>query len=151
MDSRLTSPWTAFPLGYEIFSGNIHARLEARHGTMGRGWITDLVMASAENLAWLRETGRRYITAATKSEKKFANALSHCGAFHRPSGFCGRTDEGHLLDIRTSSARGGPEVLDALRWAVVLANEYGTIRHANHATEHMLDKRGPLLSPQAWK
>jgi len=28
--------------------------MEARHGTMGRVWITDRRMASAQNLAWLR-------------------------------------------------------------------------------------------------
>ncbi len=34
-------------------------------------------MASAENLAWLRETGRRYIIGAPKSElKKFASELA---------------------------------------------------------------------------
>ena len=34
-------------------------------------------MASAENLAWLRSTGRRYIIGAPKSElKKFAFALA---------------------------------------------------------------------------
>ena len=39
----------------------------------GRVWIADRGMASAENLAWLRETGRRYIIGAPKSElKKFA-------------------------------------------------------------------------------
>jgi transposase len=83
----LVVTFDGFPLGYEIFSGNIHdsrtlqtivSSMEARHGTMGRVWITDRGMASAENLAWLRETGRRYITGAPKSElKKFANDLSH--------------------------------------------------------------------------
>jgi transposase len=82
----LVVTFDGFPLGYEIFSGNIHdsrtlqtivSSMEARHGTMGRVWITDRGMASAENLAWLRETGRRYITGAPKSElKKFANDLS---------------------------------------------------------------------------
>jgi hypothetical protein len=40
---------------------------------LGRVWITDRGMASADNLAWLRQTGRRYIIGAPKSElKKFA-------------------------------------------------------------------------------
>lgn len=40
-------------------------------------WIGDRGMASAENLAWLRETGRRYIMGAPKSElKKFASPLA---------------------------------------------------------------------------
>jgi transposase len=51
--------------------------VEARHGVLGRVWITDRGMASARNLAWLRETGRRYIIGAPKSElKTFAPALA---------------------------------------------------------------------------
>ena len=75
-----------FPLGYEVFAGNTHdsrtlqtivATMEARHGVLGRVWIADRGMASAENLAWLRETGRRYIVGAPKSElKKFAAELA---------------------------------------------------------------------------
>lgn len=75
-----------FPLGYEVFPGNTHdsrtlqtivATMEARHGVIGRVWIADRGMASAANLAWLRETGRRYIIGAPKSElKKFAAALA---------------------------------------------------------------------------
>jgi transposase len=75
-----------FPLGYEVFAGNtndsrtvqtIVATMEARHGVLGRVWITDRGMASAANLAWLRDTGRRYIIGAPKSElKKFAADLA---------------------------------------------------------------------------
>ncbi len=51
--------------------------MEARHGAFGRVWIADRGMASAENLAWLRSTGRRYIIGAPKSElKKFALPLA---------------------------------------------------------------------------
>jgi hypothetical protein len=54
----------------------IVATMEARHGVLGRVWITDRGMASADNLAWLRDTGRRYIIGAPKSElKKFAPEL----------------------------------------------------------------------------
>ena len=75
-----------FPLGYEVFAGNTHdsrtlqsivTTMEARHGVLGRVWISDRGMASADNLAWLRETGRRYIIGAPKSElKKFAAELA---------------------------------------------------------------------------
>jgi hypothetical protein len=42
-----------------------------------RVWITDRGMASAANLAWLRDTGRRYIIGAPKSElKKFGAELA---------------------------------------------------------------------------
>jgi transposase len=82
----LVVTFDGFPLGYEIFAGNTHdsrtlqtvvATMEARHGALGRVWIADRGMASAANLAWLRETGRRYIIGAPKSElKKFAAPLS---------------------------------------------------------------------------
>jgi hypothetical protein len=53
------------------------ATMEARHGMLGRVWITDRGMASADNLAWLRQTGRRYIIGAPKSElKKFGSVLA---------------------------------------------------------------------------
>jgi transposase len=75
-----------FPLGYEVFAGNTHdsrtlptivTTMEARHGVRGRVWIADRGMGSAENLAWLRETGRRYIIGTPKAElKKFAAELA---------------------------------------------------------------------------
>ena len=81
----LVVTFDGFPLGYEVFAGNTHdaktlqtivATMEARHGVLGRVWIADRGMASAENLAWLRQTGRRYIIGAPKSElKKFAAEL----------------------------------------------------------------------------
>jgi hypothetical protein len=86
----LVVTFDGFPLGYEVFAGNTHdsrtvqtivATMEARHGMLGRVWITDRGMA-ADNLAWLRQTGRRYIIGAPKSElKKFALELA------RPDGW----------------------------------------------------------------
>jgi transposase len=82
----LVVTFDGFPLGYEVFPGKTHdsrtlrtivTTMEARHGMVGRVWIGDRGMASAENLAWLRETGRRYIIGAPKSElKKFAFELA---------------------------------------------------------------------------
>ena len=87
----LVVTFDGFPLGYEIFAGNTHnsrtlqtivTTMEARHGILGRVWITDRGMASAENLTWLRQTGRRYIIGAPKSElKKFGSELA------RPDGW----------------------------------------------------------------
>src|SRR6266851_5751684 len=78
----LVVTFDGFPLGYEVFAGNTHdsrtlqtivATMEACHGVLGRVWITDRGMASSDNLTWLRQTGRRYIIGAPKSElKKFA-------------------------------------------------------------------------------
>ena len=87
----LVVTFDGFPLGYEVFAGNTHdsrtlqtivATMEARHGMLGRVWITDRGMASAANLAWLRQTGRRYIIGAPKAElKTFATELA------RPDGW----------------------------------------------------------------
>jgi transposase len=82
----LVVTFDGFPLGYEVFAGNtndsrtlqtIVATMEARHGVVGRVWITDRGMAGAKNLAWLRDTGRRYIIGAPKSDlKKFSAELA---------------------------------------------------------------------------
>jgi transposase len=82
----LVVTFDGFPLGYEVFPGNTHdattvqhivQSMEARHGTVGKVWIMDRGMASAENLAWLRQTGRRYILGTPKSElRKWEPALA---------------------------------------------------------------------------
>jgi transposase len=73
------------PLGYEVFAGNrtdvttveeIVTAMEARFGLAQRIWVMDRGMCSGENLAWLRQTGRRYLIGAPKSElKKWRGAI----------------------------------------------------------------------------
>lgn len=67
------------PLGYEIFAGNtadvttvqaIVASMEERFGKANRVWVMDRGMVSAENVAWLNETGRRYVIGTARSELK---------------------------------------------------------------------------------
>ncbi|MHB8258373.1 MAG: IS1634 family transposase [Acidiferrobacterales bacterium] len=75
-----------FPLGYEVFPGNTHdsttvqqivETMERRHGAIGKVWCMDRGMVSAENVAWLKQTGRRYILGTPKSElKKWEAALT---------------------------------------------------------------------------
>jgi transposase len=82
----LVVTFDGFPLGYEVFAGNTHDSrtvqtivdtMEARHGMVGRVWIADRGMSSAANLAWLGQTGRRYIIGAPKAElRKFAVELA---------------------------------------------------------------------------
>jgi transposase len=89
----LVVTFDGFPLGYEVFAGNVHdartlqtivASMEARHGAFGRVWIADRGMASAANLAWLRQTGRRYIIGAPKAElKRFAAPLAAAAGWRR--------------------------------------------------------------------
>jgi DNA-binding CsgD family transcriptional regulator len=53
-----------------------------------------------------------------------------------------------VLDVRTIVCERMAEALDALRCAVALTNEHGTILRANHVAEHMLDRGGPIQSAQ---
>ncbi len=73
------------PLSYEVFDGNrvdvttveeIVTAIEGRFGAAQRVWVMDRGMASASNLEWLREGGRRYLIGAVKSElEAFAHHL----------------------------------------------------------------------------
>jgi len=65
------------PLGYEIFAGNttdvgtveeIVEKMEGRFGKLNRIWVMDRGMVSAENLAWLNSTGRRYVIGTARAE-----------------------------------------------------------------------------------
>jgi transposase len=74
------------PLGYELFAGNktdvttvqeIVGTMEARYGLADRIWVMDRGMTSADNLAWLRETERRYLVGTPKSElRKWARQIA---------------------------------------------------------------------------
>jgi transposase len=65
------------PLGYEVFAGNtadvetvedIVEKMESRYGKAQRVWVMDRGMVSAENIAWLQSSGRRYVIGAARSE-----------------------------------------------------------------------------------
>lgn len=67
------------PLGYEVFAGNradvttlpeIVATMESRYGRADRIWVGDRGMVSAENIAFLQQSGRRYIVGTPKSMLK---------------------------------------------------------------------------------
>jgi transposase len=74
------------PLGYEIFSGNttdvttvqqIVQTMEDRFGKANRVWVMDRGMVSAENVAWLNATGRRYVIGTPRSElRRFAQPIA---------------------------------------------------------------------------
>ncbi|MGH7899964.1 MAG: IS1634 family transposase [Candidatus Binatia bacterium] len=74
------------PLGYEVFAGNrtdvttveqIVGTMEARYGQANRVWVMDRGMTSAENVAWLQETKRRYLIGTPKSElRKWAREIA---------------------------------------------------------------------------
>ena len=67
------------PLGYEMFAGNradvttlqeIVTTMERRYGQADRIWVTDRGMVSAENIAFLKQSGRRYIVGTPKGMLK---------------------------------------------------------------------------------
>jgi transposase len=74
------------PLGYQVFAGNrvdvttveeIVGTMEARYGMAERVWVMDRGMTSAENIAWLQQTGRRYLIGTAKSElKRFGREIA---------------------------------------------------------------------------
>jgi transposase len=74
------------PLGYEIFAGNttdvttvqqIVESMEDRFGKVNRVWVMDRGMVSAENIAWLNSTGRRYVIGTPRSELgRFAKQIA---------------------------------------------------------------------------
>jgi len=74
------------PLGYEVFAGNrvdvttveeIVGTMEARYGMANRIWVMDRGMTSADNVAWLKQTGRRYLIGTLKSElKRFSREIA---------------------------------------------------------------------------
>jgi transposase len=73
------------PLGYEVFAGNrndvttveeIVESIERKHGAADRVWAMDRGMVSEENVAFLREDGRRYILGTPKSQlRRFEREL----------------------------------------------------------------------------
>lgn len=81
------------PLGYEIFPGNtadvttveeIVSTMERRFGRANRVWVMDRGMVSAENIAWLNATGRRYVIGTPRSElKRWATQLADRGDWRR--------------------------------------------------------------------
>jgi transposase len=74
------------PVGYELFAGNrtdvttveeIVEKMETRFGAAQRIWVMDRGMTSADNLKWLRETGRRYLVGTPKGElRKWAREIA---------------------------------------------------------------------------
>lgn len=74
------------PVGYELFAGNrndvttveeVVERMERRFGLAQRIWVMDRGMTSAENLAWLQKTGRRYLIGTAKSElRRWVRAIA---------------------------------------------------------------------------
>ena len=111
------------PLGYEIFAGNrndattleeIVGHIEGLYGRANRIWVMDRGMAGEDNVAFLREGGRRYIVGTAKNSlRKFERELlaEDWRLVH----------EG--LEVRITPAPGGKEVFLLCRSAERRAKE----------------------------
>ena len=111
------------PLGYEIFAGNrndattleeIVGHIEGLYGRANRIWVMDRGMAGEDNVAFLREGGRRYIVGTAKNSlRKFERELlaEDWRLVH----------EG--LEVRITPAPGGKEVFILCRSAERRAKE----------------------------
>jgi transposase len=81
------------PLGYEIFAGNntdvssvqeIVEGMEKRFGKVNRVWVMDRGMVSAENIAWLNSTKRRYVIGTARGElRRWAKQLAEKTAWRQ--------------------------------------------------------------------
>jgi hypothetical protein len=80
------------PLGYEVFAGNridvttveeIVEAMEARYGIAQRVWVMDRGMSSADNIAWLQQTQRKYLIGTAKSELRKWSREIVCPVSHR--------------------------------------------------------------------
>jgi transposase len=76
----------------------IVASMEQRFGKANRVWVMDRGMVSAENIAWLNETNRRYVIGTPKAElRRWARQLEE------------RTDWRHIRDDVEVKVCRGPE------------------------------------------
>jgi hypothetical protein len=90
------------PLGYEIFSGNttdvttvqqMVQSMEDRFGKVNRVWVMDRGMVSAENIAWLNATARRYVIGTPRTELRRFTRSSTYTVVHQHTFFVFRFEE----------------------------------------------------------
>ena len=131
------------PLGYEIFPGNrvdvttveeIVSIMEARFGKANRVWVMDRGMVSAENVAWLNETGRRYVIGTPKAElRRWAKQIED------------KSDWRHIReDVEMKVCRGpeGPETFLLCRSASRVEKERAMHERFAKRIEEALDRLG---------
>ena len=137
----LVVTFDGFPLGYEVFPGNtndsrtvrqIVDTMEARHGVVGRVWIADRGMASEDNLAWLRATGRRYIIGTPKAQlRRFEAELAD------PAGWREIRDG---IQVKLTSWPGTDETVVLCRSAARRSKEQAMHEKFAHRIEEALER-----------
>lgn len=104
-----------YPLGYEIFPGNLHdsrtvhtivGAMETRYGKADRIWVWDRGMQSAGLAGWMRNGGRRYVMALPKSE-----LAGHLEALTETAGWKTVKNRGVEVKYTTVNEAGSEDVL----------------------------------------
>src|SRR5213594_4325312 len=146
------------PLGYELFAGNrtdvttvkeIVDTMETRYGQAQRIWVMDRGMTSAENIAWLQETGRRYLIGTPKSElRKWARQIAEASDWLTVRDGvevkrCAGPEGGETFLLVRSVERGEKERAMHERFARRIEAGLATLAHRlTHARQPL--ERGPI-------
>ena len=146
------------PLGYEVFPGNrvdvttveeIVEAMEARYGIANRVWVMYRGMSSAENVAWLQETKRRYLIGAPRSElKKWSREIAEAKNWRQVRGgveakLCtGPDGQETFLLVRSADRREKERAMHA-RFARRIEERLVTLGRRLERSQKRLD-RGPL-------
>jgi transposase len=146
------------PLGYEVFPGNrvdvttveeIVEAMEARYGIADRVWVMDRGMSSAENVAWLQETKRRYLIGAPRSElRRWSREIAEGKDWHQVRGgveakLCtGPDGQETFLLVRSADRREKERAMHA-RFAKRIEERLGTLGQRLERSRQRLD-RGPV-------
>jgi transposase len=108
--------------------------MEARFGKANRVWVMDRGMVSAENVAWLNQTGRRYVIGTPKAElRRWARQIEE------------KTDWRHIReDVEVKVCRGpeGQETFVLCRSASRLDKERAMHERFGKHIEEGLDRLG---------
>jgi len=146
------------PLGYEVFPGNrvdvttveeIVETMEARYGIANRVWVMDRGMSSAENVAWLQETKRRYLIGAPKGElKKWSREIAEAKDWRTVRGgveakLCTGPDGQETFLLCRSADRREKERAMHARFAKRIEERLETLGRRIERSRRWLD-RGPL-------
>jgi transposase len=143
------------PLGYEVFPGNrvdvttveeIVETMEARYGIANRVWVMDRGMSSAENVAWLQETKRRYLIGAPKGElKKWSREVADAKDWRQVRGgveakLCrGPAGEETFLLVRSADRREKERAMHA-RFAKRIEERLESLRGRLERSRQRLDR-----------
>ncbi len=155
------------PLGYEVFDGNrtdvttveeIVSTMERRYGQAQRVWVMDRGMTSAQTVAWLNGSQRRYLIGANKNEvKKLAPQLVDARDWHQvrdgvEAKICAAPDGGSetFLLVRSAERQQKERAMHRLfaqRIETGLARLEGRLARAKKPVDHGVTERqiGRLL------